>query len=125
MGGLSLVGFAILAVAGWGLWIHYHNLPEEVIVAQMRQCADKRDRSAVLEELNGLGYECVPVDGPYPGPYGRVTADLVARSVSYVEVSCSNVRADFFGGKGIGVIFLFDAQQHLVTWSYDVSEYSL
>lgn len=124
-GGLSLLGFAILGFAGWCAWDHYCDLPQEVILAQMQQCADQRAKSGVLAELNRLRYKCYVVDRPYPNDDVSIPADLATRSASYVEVSYSHVRRPFLAGKAMRVAFLFDARQQLITWSYRVDEYSL
>lgn len=138
MAGLFLTAATVGAFAV-GLWAYGSiqdneaNPTREKIVAQLRACTTPDDNASVLAALKAARFPADLSSHSYPSEYNSVylPPDLVAQSASYISFMTDRVRSEsvntsiFNTPERLDVVFLFDSQGKLLTWSYGTYSPSL
>lgn len=99
------------------------NPTEQAIAARLRACTTQPDRASVLAALQAAGFPAEITPRPYiAGPEAVYLPPwAVAQSASSVSLVTDRVRSDTsttITADRLDVVFLFDAQGQLLTWSY-------
>ncbi|CAN5707188.1 hypothetical protein BH09VER1_BH09VER1_43840 [soil metagenome] len=116
----ALLGVLAFVVFGGLAWEHYTPPPASVYLAQLQASTSAKDRAAVVAVLKRQGFELTVNEGPFrsaDSDYGLAAADVL-RSASYLALRTPRVRPHDLFAEYLEVVFLFDADGQLITWSY-------
>lgn len=122
-----VLGLLALVVLAGLAWEHYTPPPASVFLDQFQKSAALKDRTAILAELKARGFALTLDEKPFPADdtaYSIAPADI-ARSASYLRLRTTRVRPHDLFAEYLNVVFLFDAQGQLITWSYTIDSPSL
>lgn len=99
------------------------NPTVETMAARLRACTAQPDRAAILDALKAAGFPAEITPRPYSATSDSVYLPpwAVAQSASSISFVTDRVRSDTattITSDRLDVVFLFDSQGRLLTWSY-------
>lgn len=116
-----ILGLLALAVLGGLAWAHYAPPPIEIVLEDFHASAQHRERPEVHAELLARGYKPEIHEETIPSLHAEaygISAPTAEHSDSYIFVRTGRVRPHDLLAEYVEVVFLFDSQGHLITWSY-------
>ncbi len=99
------------------------NPTEQAMAARLRACTTLPDRASVADALKAAGFPAEITPRPYAASPDAVYLPpwAVAQSASSISLVTDRVRSDTtttITADRLDVVFLFDSQGRLLTWSY-------
>jgi len=122
-----LLGILALFVFGGLAREHYIHPPAEVFLEQLQKSADLRERAFIITDLQRHSFSPTVHEKPFHlGETAHVIAPVdAARSASYLSLLTPRVRPHDLFAEHLDVVFLFDSDGHLITWTYVIYSPSL
>ncbi len=122
-----ILGILALFVFGGLAREHYIHPPAEVFLEQLQKSADLRERPAIVTDLQRQSFTPTVNEKPFRigETHHAIDPADAARSASYLSLLTPRVRPHDLFAEQLDVVFLFDSDGHLITWTYLIYSPSL